>query len=89
MAGGRMPKMQPRRDPEVLRRMELAFDLYEAAEEMMRQNLRRRAPDASEEQIEQGIREWLGRRPGAEHGDGVGRPGTRFGDRACSASEQR
>jgi hypothetical protein len=44
----------------------------------MRQNLRRRNPEASEEEIEEGIREWLGRRPGAEHGDGVGRPGRRF-----------
>lgn len=70
--------MQPIRDPDVLQRMELAFDLYEAAEEIMRQNLRRRNPGASEEEIEQGIREWLRRRPGAEHGDGVGRPGQRF-----------
>lgn len=65
---------EPIRDPEVLRRMELAFDLYEAAEAIMRQNLRRRNPQASEEEIEEGIREWLARRPGAEHGDGVGRP---------------
>ena len=62
--------------------MALAFDLYEAAEQMMRQNLRRRSPNASDERIEQGIREWLARRPGAEHGDGVGRPGTRFEDQS-------
>lgn len=72
-----MRPMQPIRDPEVLQRMELAFDLYEAAEEIMRQNLRRRNPEASEEEIEEGIREWLGRRPGAEHGDGEGRPANR------------
>jgi len=70
--------MQPIRDPDVLQRMELTFDLYEAAEEIMRQNLRRRNPEASEEEIEEGIREWLRRRPGAEHGDGVGRPRQRF-----------
>jgi len=69
---------RPIRDPEVLARMELTFDLYEMAEQMMRQNLRRRNPAASEEEIEAGIREWLHRRPGAEHGDGVGRPGRRF-----------
>ncbi len=65
---------EPIRDPEVLKRMELAFDLYRVAEEMKRQNLRRQNPDANEEEIEEGIREWLRRRPGAEHGDGVGRP---------------
>lgn len=69
---------RPIRDPEVLARMELAFDLYEMAEQMMRQNLRRRNPGASEEEIEEGIRQWLRRRPGAEDGDGVGRPGRRF-----------
>jgi hypothetical protein len=68
-----MAGMAPVRDPEIRKRMELAFDLYEAAEEIMRQNLRRRNPGASEEEIEEGIREWLRRRPGAEHGDGVGR----------------
>ncbi|HEX9734893.1 MAG TPA: hypothetical protein VGG06_23210 [Thermoanaerobaculia bacterium] len=69
---------RPIRDAEVLARMELAFDLYEMAEQMMRQNLRRRNPEASEEEIEKGIRQWLRRRPGAEDGDGVGRPGRRF-----------
>lgn len=81
--------MQPVRDPEVLRRMELAFDLAEAAEEIMRQNLRRRNPNASEEEIEAGIREWLGRRPGAEHGDAVGRPRRWLEGTDCSASAQR
>ncbi len=69
---------RPIQDPEVLARMELAFDLYEMAEQMMRQNLRRRNPGASEQEIEEGIQEWLHRRPGAEHGDGEGRPGRRF-----------
>ena len=69
---------RPISDPDVLARMELAFDLYEMAEQMMRQNLRRRNPGATEQEIEDGIREWLRRRPGAEHGDGVGQPGRRF-----------
>ncbi len=69
---------RPISDPDVLARMELAFDLYEMAEQMMRQNLRRRNPGATDQEIEEGIREWLRRRPGAEHGDGVGRPGRRF-----------
>jgi hypothetical protein len=69
---------RPIRDPDVLARMENAFDLYRTAEQMMRQNLRRRNPAATESEIDEGVREWLHRRPGAEHGDGVGRPGQRF-----------
>lgn len=70
----------PIRDPEVLARMEIAFDLFDTAEQLMRQNLRRRNPAASEGEIDEGIRQWLRRRPGAEHGDGVGRPGQRFSE---------
>ncbi len=66
------------RDPEFMKRMELTFDLYEAAEQMMRQNLIRRNPDATEEEILEGLQEWLRRRPGAKYGDGEGRPGNRF-----------
>jgi hypothetical protein len=65
---------RPISDPAVLRRMAIAFDLYWTAEEMMRQNLRRRNPSATDEEIERGIREWLRKRPGAEFGDGVGHP---------------
>lgn len=62
------------RDPDVLRRMEIAFDLYETAERMKRQNILRANPEATEEEIEKGILQWLHRRPGAEHGDSFGRP---------------
>ena len=34
--------MEPIRDPEVLARMRVTFDLYQTAVDMMRQNLRRR-----------------------------------------------
>ena len=60
---------------EVMDKMRLALDLYEIGEAMMRQNLRRQFPEASEERIEELLVEWLRRRPGAEHGDAVGRPG--------------
>jgi Rv0078B-related antitoxin len=60
------------RDPELMARVRMAFDLYEAAEAMMRQNLRRRFPGESEEQIEQRVLAWLRDRPGAEHGDAGG-----------------
>ena len=62
---------RPIRDPEVLERMRITFELYQAAEDLMRQNLRRRSPCASAEQIEQGIREWLAGRPGAAEDDDV------------------
>ncbi len=55
-------------------RLELAFDLYEAGEQMMRQNLKRRHPEADREEIERRLAAWLCRRPGAESGDGAGRP---------------
>ena len=66
------------RDPKVMSRMKMAFDLYETAEAIMRQNLRRRFPDAQEAEIERQLVDWLRRRPGAEHGDGPGRPSRRF-----------
>lgn len=56
-------------------RLRLAFELFAAGEEMLRQNLRRRFPDASEEEIEMHIEEWLRDRPGAELGDSAGKPG--------------
>jgi len=40
----------------------------------MRENLRRRHPDASSDQIERLLGEWLQERPGAEGGDCPGRP---------------
>ena len=69
---------EPIRDPAVMSRMKMAFDLYETAEAIMRQNLRRRFPDASEAEIERRLVSWLHRRPGAEHGDGIGRTSRRF-----------
>jgi len=64
--------MKPTRDPAVTARVQAAFDLYEAAESMMRQNLRRRFPQEDEEQIEIRLQAWLRDRPGAEQGDAGG-----------------
>jgi hypothetical protein len=55
-------------------RLRTAFELFEAGVALMRQNLRRAHPNAAEEEIERRLRAWLRERPGAEHGDGVGRP---------------
>ncbi len=55
--------MEPIRDPEVLARMQRAMDLFEAAEGIMRQNLRRWHPEASEAEIEARFVAWLQKRP--------------------------
>lgn len=49
----------------MVKRMELAFELYDVAEQMMRQNLRRRFPDADGDDLERRLIEWLQKRPGA------------------------
>jgi len=54
-------------------RFRTTLDLFEVGEAMLRQKLRRKFPQATEPEIEAHVREWLERRPGAEHGDGVGR----------------
>lgn len=58
-----MRNMEPIRDPKVLARALAAFDLCETAEQIMRQNLRRWNPQASEEEIRQRFRAWLEKRP--------------------------
>jgi hypothetical protein len=55
--------MEPIRDPKVLARVRLMFDLYEAAEEIMRQNLLRWFPQESEELIERRLGAWLRKDP--------------------------
>jgi hypothetical protein len=56
------------------RKFRTAMDLFEAGVGMMRQNLRRRFPDADEKEIAARLAQWLQERPGAEHGDSSGRP---------------
>ena len=71
----------PVRDPQILARMRTAMDLYEAAEAMMRQNLRRRHPAESTEQIERRLLSWL-RKEGESEGwppHIVARPARRIG----------
>jgi len=54
-------------------RLRLALDLFESGVALMRQNLRRSRPSASDSEIETALVAWLQTRPGAEHGDAVGR----------------
>ncbi len=51
-----------------------AFDLFDAAMEMLESRLRREHPGATDAQIDAWIGEWLAKRPGAEHGDAEGIP---------------
>ena len=52
----------------------LALDLFESGVDVMRHNLYRKYPSETRDQIEERLLEWLRTRPGAEHGDAVGRP---------------
>jgi len=54
-------------------RLRVAFDLFEAGVDLMRQRLKREHPGETDADIERRIGTWLRERPGAEHGDGVGR----------------
>jgi len=57
-------------------KLRAAFDLFAAGEALMRENLRRQHPEASDEEIEDRLCQWLSERPGAEHGDAQGIPAT-------------
>jgi hypothetical protein len=59
-------------------KLRAALELHEVGVALMRQNLRRRNPDASTADIEELLSGWLRTRPGAEHGDAVGRPSRRL-----------
>jgi len=61
-----------------LEKMQITLDLFDASVAIQRQNLRRSHPDATEAEIEDLLVAWLQHRPGAEHGDAEGRPGSRF-----------
>lgn len=56
-------------------RLRIALDLFEFGTDMMQQKLRREDPDATEGEIQARLMAWLQERPGAEFGDGAGRPG--------------
>ncbi len=69
-----MEFMDGRRDA-VAERLRLALDLFRTGEEMMRQKIRRDHPGLSAFAVEARLVQWLRERPGAEHGDALGRPG--------------
>ena len=64
--------------------VEIAIQLYELAEAMLRQRLRREIPRMTRGAIEVEVRRWQHERPGARHGDGPGRVVTSPGRRRHS-----
>lgn len=59
--------------PSVVDAFQTTLELFETGLDLMRQNLRRRHPEADHEAIERLLHEWLLDRPGAESGDCPGR----------------
>lgn len=57
-----------------MERIRVALELTQLAEQMLRQRLRRTRPELSDEAIEREVDAWYMKRPGAQHGDTVGRP---------------
>jgi hypothetical protein len=55
-------------------RLRTALDLCAFGESIRLAQLRREHPGASDEEIDGMLTAWLQTRPGAEHGDGWGRP---------------
>lgn len=64
-----MPTMSP---PAGHGALAATFDLFDLGVRIMRQNLRRLHPDATEDEIDRRLGEWVQHRPGAEGGDAVG-----------------
>jgi hypothetical protein len=60
-------------DATAAERFRVALDLYATGEAMMRQRICREHPELSSSEVEDRLCAWLQTRPGAEHGDAVGR----------------
>ena len=69
---------KPIRDSDVLARAQTTFDLCDAADEIMRQNIRRRHPELTEEQVEERLAAWYLSRP---KGHSYGRPSAKWAKR--------
>lgn len=59
---------------QVVEAFRTTLDLFQTGVDLMRQNLRRRHPETSDEDIDRLLHAWLVERPGAESGDCPGRP---------------
>jgi len=54
-------------------KLRLALDLFDSGVAIMRESLKRRFPEASDQTVAEALDAWLRQRPGAEHGDTAGR----------------
>jgi hypothetical protein len=52
--------------------------MYELGERMQRARLRRERPEATDNEIESAVDQWLSSRPDAPIGDAAGHPSNRF-----------
>ena len=76
------PLGRPIRDPEILKRAEITFELCETAEQMMRENIRRRHPELDDQDVEKRFVEWLRTRTSDDsYGRLSARWAARFGSR--------
>ena len=66
--------MDPSDGRDAAERLRLALDLFAAGEALMCQNLRRRFPNASDDDIERRLIVWLAERPIGQSGDVAGQP---------------
>jgi len=67
------PKVESATELTPGQKLKMSLDMFAYGCDVMRQNLRRSHPAADGAAIEELLRAWLRTRPGAEHGDGVGR----------------
>jgi len=61
---------------EAAARLKITLELSELGVGMTRERLRREHPHASKTELDALLARWLRERPGAEEGDGVGKPVT-------------
>jgi hypothetical protein len=54
---------------EIAEALQTTLDLFDAGLDLMRQNLRRADPSATDDEIDDRLVNWLHERPGAEAGD--------------------
>jgi hypothetical protein len=70
------PKVEPATELTPAQKFQLSLDMFAYGCDLMRERLRREHPGAAAAEVEEMLRRWLRTRPGAEHGDCPGRPGT-------------
>ena len=68
------PEVEPESELTPSEKLAMSLDMFRYGCDLMREGLRRKHSGASDAEIEEMLVAWLRIRPGAENGDGVGRP---------------